>query len=207
MAKKFILIILSILFIFTLSCSKLILVEQPQMRMLGGKTLIEAQVLGRYRQIDEAAYQLSVLSGNYDGVSLISIDTNLAQAENARYKAALIRSMLNEDEMLTYKLSHHIGENNKGYLSYMGDILTNGQIEQYSDSRVEHIQNLIDVENKDREVVAQYIILSDDSLTMANIAQIEGALYRRNIERLVDGVYYQMPNSQWVIYTNASSGG
>ena len=45
--------ILSI-FIFITSCSKLILVQEPEMRVLGGKTLIEAQVLGRYRQIDES---------------------------------------------------------------------------------------------------------------------------------------------------------
>ena len=43
-----------IVFIFILSCSKLILVREPEMRVLGGKTLIEAQVLGRYRQIDES---------------------------------------------------------------------------------------------------------------------------------------------------------
>ena len=48
-----------IVFIFILSCSKLILVREPEMRVLGGKTLIEAQVLGRYRQIDESAYQIS----------------------------------------------------------------------------------------------------------------------------------------------------
>lgn len=51
-----------IVFIFILSCSKLILVREPEMRVLGGKTLIEAQVLGRYRQIDESAYQISTLS-------------------------------------------------------------------------------------------------------------------------------------------------
>ena len=190
------------IFIFINSCSKLILVEEPQMRVLGGKTLIEAQVLGRYRQIDEAAYQLSVLTTGYDSVSLVSVDTNLSVEENARYQTAIIRSMYNEDEVIEYKLSHYIGENNKGYLSYMKDVLTNGQLKEYSKSRNSHIKTLIDQENLDRETVAQYLILSDEKLTMANIAQIESALYKRNIERLENDMYYQLPNNEWIIYTN-----
>ena len=54
-----------VVMVFT-SCSKLILVQEPEMRVLGGKTLIEAQVLGRYRQIDESAYQISTLSSEQD---------------------------------------------------------------------------------------------------------------------------------------------
>lgn len=188
----------------TASCSKLILVEEPQMRMLGGKTLIEAQVLGRYRQIDEAAYQLSVLTGDNDALSLISVDTNQSQAENDKYKTALIRSMYNEDEIISYKQELYIGENNKGYLSYMPEEATGIIFPDASASKTEYIKSIMLQENEDRKTVAQYIVLSDDNLSMANISQVENALHKRNIQTLVDKTYYQEPNGNWVIYTNSN---
>ena len=75
--KKYLIFCIFISIIFT-SCSKLILVQEPEMRVLGGKTLIEAQVLGRYRQIDESAYQISTLSTDKD-LSLIMVSTNVEQ--------------------------------------------------------------------------------------------------------------------------------
>ncbi len=197
---------MAIFIIFTLlmacSCSKLILVEEPQMRMLGGKTLIEAQVLGRYRQIDEAAYQLSVLTGDDDSLSLISVDTNLSETENNKYKTALIRSMYNEDEIIAYKLEQYIGENNKGYLSFMLDEITDGSLAEVSSSKGNYIKSIINQENEDRKTVAQYLILSDENLSMANISQVENALYKRNMQTLVNDTYYQMPDNSWLIYTN-----
>lgn len=183
-------------------CSKLILVEEPQMRVLGGKTLIEAQVLGRYRQIDEAAYQLSVLSSGYDATSLIAVSSNVSPEENTLYKNALIRSMFNEDEIILYKKNHYIGENNKGYLDYIKeDIATNSQ-DLYGADRINHIKNIIEEENSDRKTVAEYLILTDPKLTMLNITEVESALYKRNIERLENGIYFQLPDSVWTIYTN-----
>ncbi len=186
----------------TCSCSKLILVEEPQMRMLGGKTLIEAQVLGRYRQIDEAAYQLSVLTGDNDTLSLIAVDTNQSQAENDKYKTALIRSMYNEDEIISYKKEYYIGENNKGYLSFMVDEIEDGLFATASTSKSDYIKSVMDKENEDRKTVAQYLILSDEKLSMANISQVENALYKRNMQTLVVGTYYQLPDNTWLIYTN-----
>ena len=81
-----------VVMVFT-SCSKLILVQEPEMRVLGGKTLIEAQVLGRYRQIDESAYQISTLSSDED-LNLIMVSTNVSDELAIEYKEALIRSML-----------------------------------------------------------------------------------------------------------------
>ncbi len=206
MNKKFTLMTIFTIFLIlsTCSCSKLILVEEPQMRMLGGKTLIEAQVLGRYRQIDEAAYQLSVLTGENDTLSLIAVDTNLSQAESNKYKTALIRSMYNEDEVISYKLERYIGENNKGYLSFMLDELESDTLPEISTSKGDYIKSIIAAENEDRKTVAEYLILSDDNLSMANISQVENALYKRNMQTLVDGSYYQMPDNSWLIYTNSN---
>ncbi len=203
MNKRFIIMAIFII-LTTASCSKLILVEEPQMRMLGGKTLIEAQVLGRYRQIDEAAYQLSVLTGDNDTLSLIAVDTNQSQAENNKYKTALIRSMYNEDEVISYKKEFYIGENNKGYLSFMPDEISEGLFIDASVSKTEYIKSIIMQENEDRKTVAQYLILSDENLTMANISQVENALYKRNIQTLVGSTYYQLPDNSWIIYTNAN---
>lgn len=203
MNKRFIMMAIFIIFT-TASCSKLILVEEPQMRMLGGKTLIEAQVLGRYRQIDEAAYQLSVLTGDNDTLSLISVDTNQSHTENDKYKAALIRSMYNEDEVINYKQELYIGENNKGYLAFMPDEIKDGLFTDASSSKTEYIKSIIAQENDDRKTVAQYIVLSDNSLSMANISQVENALYKRNIQTLVDKTYYQLSDGSWTIYTNSN---
>ena len=166
--KKYFIFCIFMSMIFT-SCSKLILVQEPEMRVLGGKTLIEAQVLGRYRQIDESAYQISTLSTDKD-LSLIMVSTNVSDEVASEYKEALIRSMFNQDEINLYKTNAYIGENNNGY----------------------------------RKIIAEYLILSDPKLTMSNIKEVEAALYKRNIERLVNNSYYQLPDDSWTLYTNSN---
>ena len=191
-----------ILIIFT-SCSKLILVQEPEMRVLGGKTLIEAQVLGRYRQIDESAYQISTLSSEQD-LNLIMVSTNVSDELAQEYKEALIRSMFNQDEINLYKTNYYIGENNGGYLSYIAFEVSNPKT-QYSEERVKYIKSIMEKENIDRRTIAEYLILSDPKLTMANIKEVESALYRRNVQRLVDNTYYQLPDNTWTVYTNATN--
>ena len=199
MTKQNIILIIFILIVFT-SCSKLILVQEPEMRVLGGKTLIEAQVLGRYRQIDESAYQISTLSSDED-LNLIMVSTNVSDELAAEYKQALIRSMFNQDEINLYKTNYYIGENNGGYLSYIAFDISNPKT-AYSEERVKYIKEIMEKENTDRRKIAEYLILSDPKLTMANIKEVETALYRRNIQRLIENTYYQLPDNTWSIYTN-----
>lgn len=191
--------ILSI-FIFITSCSKLILVQEPEMRVLGGKTLIEAQVLGRYRQIDESAYQISTLSSDED-LNLIMVSTNVSDELARNYKEALIRSMFNQDEINLYKTNYYIGENNGGYLSYIAFDVSKPN-KTYSEERIKYIKDIMQKENTDRRTIAEYLILSDPKLSMANIKEVETALYRRNIQKLIDNSYYQLPDSSWTVYTN-----
>lgn len=197
--KKYFIFCIFMSMIFT-SCSKLILVQEPEMRVLGGKTLIEAQVLGRYRQIDESAYQISTLSTDKD-LSLIMVSTNVSDEVASEYKEALIRSMFNQDEINLYKTNAYIGENNNGYLSYIAFDVTDPKV-QYGETRIEYIKEIMEKENADRKIIAEYLILSDPKLTMSNIKEVEAALYKRNIERLVNNSYYQLPDNSWTLYTN-----
>lgn len=199
--KKYFIFCIFISMIFT-SCSKLILVQEPEMRVLGGKTLIEAQVLGRYRQIDESAYQISTLSTDKD-LSLIMVSTNVSDEVASEYKEALIRSMFNQDEINLYKTNAYIGENNNGYLSYIAFDVTDPKV-QYGETRIEYIKEIMEKENADRKIIAEYLILSDPKLTMSNIKEVEAALYKRNIERLVNNSYYQLPDDSWTLYTNSN---
>ena len=199
--KKYLVFCVFMSMIFT-SCSKLILVQEPEMRVLGGKTLIEAQVLGRYRQIDESAYQISTLSTDKD-LSLIMVSTNVSDEVASEYKEALIRSMFNQDEINLYKTNAYIGENNNGYLSYIAFDVTEPEV-QYGETRIEYIKEIMEKENADRKIIAEYLILSDPKLTMSNIKEVEAALYKRNIERLVNNSYYQLPDNSWTLYTNSN---
>ena len=170
---------------------------------MGGKTLIEAQVLGRYRQIDESAYQISTLSSEKD-LSLIMVSTNISEEIATDYKEALIRSMFNQDEINLYKTNSYIGENNKGYLSYIAFEISNPKT-QYGEERIKYIKEIMEKENTDRRTIAEYLILSDPKLTMANIKEVESALYRRNIQRLINNTYYQLPDNTWTVYINTNS--
>ena len=196
-------IFISFAVILFTSCSKLILVQEPEMRVLGGKTLIEAQVLGRYRQIDESAYQISTLSSEQD-LNLIMVSTNVSDELAQEYREALIRSMFNQDEINLYKNNYYIGENNGGYLSYIAFDVSKPKT-QYSDERVKYIKGIMEKENTDRRTIAEYLILSDPKLTMANIKEVESALYRRNVQRLVENSYYQLPDNSWTVYTNSTN--
>ncbi|MEI0604109.1 DUF1318 domain-containing protein [Brachyspira alvinipulli] len=201
--KIYNIIFISIFVILFTGCSKLILVQEPEMRVLGGKTLIEAQVLGRYRQIDESAYQISTLSSEQD-LNLIMVSTNVSDELAQEYRQALIRSMFNQDEINLYKTNYYIGENNSGYLSYIAFDVSKPKTE-YSDERVKYIKGIIEKENTDRRKIAEYLILSDPKLTMANIKEVESALYRRNVQRLIENSYYQLPDNSWLVYTNATN--
>ena len=201
--KLNIIIVFIFISVLSLSCSKLILVREPEMRVLGGKTLIEAQVLGRYRQIDESAYQISTLSSEKD-LSLIMVSTNVSEEIASDYKEALIRSMFNQDEINLYKTNSYIGENNKGYLSYIAFEISNPK-SRFGEERINYIKEIIEKENTDRRTIAEYLILSDPKLTMANIKEVETALYRRNIQRLINNTYYQLPDDTWTIYTNTNN--
>ena len=201
--KIYNIIFISIFVILFTSCSKLILVQEPEMRVLGGKTLIEAQVLGRYRQIDESAYQISTLSSEQD-LNLIMVSTNVSDELAQEYRQALIRSMFNQDEINLYKTNYYIGENNSGYLSYIAFDVSKPKTE-YSDERVKYIKGIMEKENTDRRKIAEYLILSDPKLTMANIKEVESALYRRNVQRLIENSYYQLPDNSWLVYTNATN--
>ncbi|WP_295162061.1 DUF1318 domain-containing protein [uncultured Brachyspira sp.] len=200
----YIIFILLITAVFSESCSKLVLVQEPEMRVLGGKTLIEAQVLGRYRQIDESAYQISTLSGE-DDLNLIMVSTNVSDELAQGYKEALIRSMFNQDEINLYKTNYYIGENNGGYLSYIAFDVSNPKT-AYSEERIKYIREIINKENTDRRTIAEYLILSDPKLSMANIKEVETALYRRNIQKLINNSYYQLPDNTWTFYTNNTNG-
>ena len=201
--KLNIIIVFIFISILSVSCSKLILVREPEMRVLGGKTLIEAQVLGRYRQIDESAYQISTLSSEKD-LSLIMVSTNVSEEIASDYKEALIRSMFNQDEINLYKTNSYLGENNKGYLSYIAFEISNPK-NQFGEERIKYIKEIMEKENTDRRTIAEYLILSDPKLTMANIKEVETALYRRNIQRLINNTYYQLPDDTWTVYTNTNS--
>lgn len=198
--KFYNMIFILLIFIFITGCSKLILVQEPEMRVLGGKTLIEAQVLGRYRQIDESAYQISTLSSDED-LNLIMVSTNVSDELARNYKEALIRSMFNQDEINLYKTNYYIGENNGGYLSYIAFDVSKPN-KTYSEERIKYIKEIMQKENTDRRTIAEYLILSDPKLSMANIKEVETALYRRNIQKLIDNSYYQLPDSSWTVYTN-----
>ena len=173
------------------------------MRVLGGKTLIEAQVLGRYRQIDESAYQISTLSSEED-LNLIMVSTNVSDELSQGYKEALIRSMFNQDEINLYKTNYYIGENNGGYLSYIAFDVSKPK-KTYSEERIKYIKEIMEKENADRRTIAEYLILSDPKLSMANIKEVETALYRRNVQKLIDNSYYQLPDSTWTVYSNENT--
>ena len=72
----------------------------------------------------------------------------------------------------------------------------------YSEERVKYIKEIMEKENTDRRTIAEYLILSDPKLTMANIKEVETALYRRNVQKLIENSYYQLPDDTWSIYTN-----
>ena len=97
--------------------------------------------------------------------------------------------------------NYYIAENNGGYLSYIAFDVSKPK-NTYSEERVKYIKEIIEKENTDRRTIAEYLILSDPKLTMANIKEVETALYRRNVQRLIENSYYQLPDDTWSIYTN-----
>ena len=130
--------------------------------------------------------------------------TNVSDELAQGYKEALIRSMFNQDEINLYKTNYYIGENNGGYLSYIAFDVSKPKT-TYSEERIKYIKEIMEKENTDRRTIAEYLILSDPKLSMANIKEVESALYRRNVQKLIDNSYYQLPDSSWTVYSNENT--
>lgn len=192
-------------------CSNLIVVQIPDMKVVGGKTLLEEQVVGRYREIDEQAFMLSVGAKTRAQDIQATGDRPVDAKLLARYQNALIRRAFNDDDIVRYKGEQYIGENNQWRLEYVRDIFK----ERYSIAGVEksanelsYIQTLIKEENEDRKTVIEYIIASDSALINAEVESVENILYTLNLPKLEEDltrikraqpvVWYQDRSGMWL---------
>ena len=125
-------------------------IAPPEIRLTGEKTLVENQIIGEYREIEDDAWAVSsVKTGvqRQQGARLLSGDDKFVEAMKIReLNAPLVRAYKNEGA---------VGESADGFLSYM-------KIDKYEKDREFRgaLMTLIDDENRARRTVFERSLIS-----------------------------------------------
>ena len=125
-------------------------IAPPEIRLTGEKTLVENQIIGEYREIEDDAWSVSsVKTGvqRQQGARLLSGDDKFVEAMKIReLNAPLVRAYKNEGS---------VGESAEGFLSYM-------KIDKYEKDRESRgaLKTLIDDENRARRTVFERSLVS-----------------------------------------------
>lgn len=126
-------------------------ISPPRIHLTGEKTVIERQIVGDYRELEEDAWVISSMKTTVASAEGLS-STSAADSETLR--AMKIREY-NSDKITDYKKQGAIGEANNGLLVYMHT----DEIEDDPEEK-RYLQRLINEENEARLTIFERTLLN-----------------------------------------------
>lgn len=164
-------------------------IAPPEIRLTGEKTLVENQIIGEYREIEDDAWTVSsVKTGvqRQQGARSLSGDDKFVEAMKIReLNAPLVRAYKNEGA---------VGESADGFLSYM-------KIDKYEKDHESRsaLKTLIDDENRARRTVFERSLVSTGT---ANPSESDIAFMGRKFAvdeqtRSLVNDWIQVSNGKW----------
>lgn len=168
---------LFIVVVSTVSCVFKFDVESP-------KTVLEQQVLGDFKTLDDELVLRSSVRGDSKGQS---VGGSVVYAKKNR--------KFNLDDIEEFKNLQFLGESNTGQLTWLPDGLGNT-------SRATKFQKnlslvLIKEENRDREVIWQDNLIKNKNITKNNLPAIRKSFNRSFVDKTTVGQWYQDENAKW----------
>ena len=165
-------------------------VSPPPVRMTGEKTLVENQIIGEYREIEEDSWAVSSVK---TGVQRQK-SSSLAAGDEASFGAMKIRE-LHEDRIRYYKNEEAAGEANTGYIVYR----TAAAYEKDADLK-KNLMAVIDEENKARRTLFErsVILAGRDKPSAADVDAVAKKFAAGEKDRAQKNDWVQESNGTWI---------
>ncbi|HEY1405747.1 MAG TPA: DUF1318 domain-containing protein [Spirochaetota bacterium] len=164
-------------------------IAPPEIRLTGEKTLVENQIIGEYREIEEDAWAISsVKTGiqRQQGVQVLSGDDIFVKAMQIRE--------LNEPSLRKYKDEGSVGEGNNGYVAYM----KSDRYEKDLDAR-KTLLGIVEDENRARHTVFErsLVVTAKGKPSEEEIAQLGKKFAADEQARALTNDWIQGSDGKW----------
>jgi len=162
-------------------------IKAPEVRVTGEKTSLEKEVVGTYQEMEEDTWMIaSTRAVSGEGELKIS-------PEKRKVLEALQEQKFNKDDIDEFKRSGMVGENREGFL----EIRTSKELEE-DPEKIKLIQEIVQEENKNREVIMERVIELNSSLKNANREEIYSIFAKVNQDNSPSGSWIQQADGSWV---------
>jgi len=153
------------------------------------RTALENQVLGTYQELTQEV--MLVASVRYiDPQGKLQHTKKLPQGKKKVIRA-LQRVSFNKDDLIRYKRSGAIGENNEGGITLLAP-------EKIKPENREFVENLIQEENTDRVIIMNRVIETNETLTQQDLPKVYAMFAALNRDNAFTGEWIQLENGKWV---------
>ena len=163
-------------------------VKVPELNVTGEKTALENQVLGTYQQIESDSWVIAStrsVEGNQDVTMSAEKQKVLDAVENRKF---------NKDDIDEFKDKGVIGEDNRGFLQVLS-----AAREQDDEKSVQLVQQIVDEENRDRQVIYERVLLVNPAAASADSTKIVEIFSKLNQDNSKPGTHIQLPDGTWTI--------
>ena len=183
MRTRTIFVLIDVIVIFTcMTCS----IKAPEVRVTGEKTALEKEVLGTYHEMEEDTWMIAS-SRAVKGEGKVKISP-----EKRKVLEALQEQKFNKDDIDEFKKKGYVGENNEGFL----EIRSVESLSQNQET-MNMVTEIVQEENKDREIIMGRVIELNDSLKKTARKEILAIFAKMNQENSPDGTWIQNLNGDW----------
>ncbi len=170
------------------------MISIPPITITSERTSLENQILGTYKQIREDVWLVSSAQ-TVEGLKMMySTNTNNLQSQFSRKVLDAINTQeYNKEEIKKLKKMGIIGENNKGFISY----IANPEIEK-NEKEKKRILQIISEENDARLILMLEVINRNEDLTVDDLDNVMKSFAKMYRDELEEGEYYQLPTGEWI---------
>jgi len=172
-----------LMILFCSGCS----IKAPEVRVTGEMTALEQEVIGTYNQMKEDTWMIASTRDTEDTARVVSVSP-----EKEKVLEALENQRFNKDDIDEFKMKGYVGEKSDGTLMIRD--LDKFDLEP-EDKKF--IQNIVDQENRDREIIMNRVIQLKSSLKDSNRESILAVFAKMYQEESAQGTWIQTADGSW----------
>ena len=166
-------------------------INPPKVEMTGEKTSLENQILGTYREIESDVWMIASVRST--GAIGLKPENRFISDEKRKVIEAIQNRRFNKDDIDEYKALGVIGENNRGYLTF----LDNTDIKLTEDYK-KILYEIMNEENRDRKIIMERVISVDPKLSLEDMPEIEKVFANQNRQQAKKGEWIQLVDGKWI---------
>jgi uncharacterized protein YdbL (DUF1318 family) len=161
-------------------------VQAPEVRVTGGKTALEREVVGTYHRLEEDTWMIASTRFKRDDEVKIS-------PEKRRVLDALQQQKFNKDDIDEFKIKEFVGESNEGFLVIRDSEQLKNDLEV-----MKLVKEIVEEENRDRNIIIARVIELNDTLKKAEKKEVYAIFARMHQENSPESTWIQESDGTWV---------